>query len=73
MIQSKNNINDCSVTLTKNRYSNLFGYLSKNNYEVEINRNNSSFCIYMDKDGLKSLSNQINQFLKDNEDNESNR
>lgn len=69
MLQSNNNLEDCYVKLTKNRYSSIDGYLSQNNYEMEIHRNNQSLCLYLNEKNLQSIADQIYSFLKTSKDN----
>jgi len=60
--------NNCKITLTKDRYKGAFANISDGNYEVEFTRNGQTFCMYMDKYGLKDMIDILNDFLKENEE-----
>lgn len=70
MIQSIVHLdNKTTMTLTKDRYKGLLTEFSNQNYELELNRNGQSFCLYMDKSVMRDVVDSLVRFLKENEEN----
>jgi len=60
--------NNCKITLTKDRYKGIFANTFDGNYEIELTRNDQTFCLYMDKNGIRDIIDTLSDFLKENEE-----